>query len=737
MALFDNRKRAVSASLTLLIVLAVISDIALLIAQGSANEGARIGLHVAALAGAISLPLLWVAAWLSRGPANSLPAIAEGLERMAAGQLNLRLPTAGHDEADRIAGLTMQIQSNLQALLTEMKRMSSEHEAGDIDVRMDEAQFQGAYREMVSGINQMVAGHISVKKKAMACIKEFGEGNFDAQLETFPGKKRFINDTIEELRGNIQTFIGDMNHMSAEHDAGDIDVRMDEAKFKGAYRTMAAGVNNMVAGHIAVKKKAMACVKAFGEGNFDAQLETFPGKKRFINDTVEQVRANIQAFIGEMKHMSVEHDAGDIDVRMDESKFEGAYRTMAAGVNTMVAGHIAAKKKAMACIQAFGEGNMEAPLEAFPGKKRFINDIVEQVRANIKTLIADTDMLVQASLEGRLEARANANAHRGDFRRIVEGINKTLDGMAGPVKEVMRVMEALATGNLTCSVEGQYAGDFDQLKRSVNTSVDQLAQTIRQVSEAIEEISNALSQVNSASQMLSQNATEQAASLEQTTSSMEEMSASIAQNTDNAVVTDGIASQSAKDAIRGGESVDGTVKAMRSIADKIGIIDDIAYRTDLLALNAAIEAARAGEHGKGFAVVAAEVRKLAERSQIAAQEISSLAASSVQTAEQAGQLLSEMLPSINKTADLVREITAASNEQSMGASQINTAMNQLNLTTQQTASASEELAATAQSVAEQAELLRNLMDQFELRDSQGNAMRDTMALMRGGNRSYA
>ncbi|WP_199179904.1 HAMP domain-containing protein, partial [Chromobacterium sinusclupearum] len=206
-----------------------------------------------------------------------MPALVAMLEQMANGNLNTRLEISSHDEAGRIARLATQIQSGLQTLLADMKRMSAEHEAGDIDVRMDETKFEGAYREMVSGINQMVAGHIAVKKKAMACVKEFGEGNFDAQLEVFPGKKRFINDTVEQVRANIKAFIGEMNHMSAEHDAGDIDVRMDEAKFQGAYRSMAAGVNNMVAGHIAVKKKAMACVKEFGEGNFDAQLEVFPG----------------------------------------------------------------------------------------------------------------------------------------------------------------------------------------------------------------------------------------------------------------------------------------------------------------------------------------------------------------------------------------------------------------------------------------------------------------------------
>jgi methyl-accepting chemotaxis protein len=198
---------------------------------------------------------------------------------------------------------------------------------------------------------------------------------------------------------------------------------------------------------------------------------------------------------------------------------------------------------------------------------------------------------------------------------------------------------------------------------------------------------------------------------------MEQMTASISQNTENAKVTDGMASKAAREAGEGGDAVGRTVEDMKSIASKIGIIDDIAYQTNLLALNAAIEAARAGDHGKGFAVVAAEVRKLAERSQVAAQEIGNLASSSVKQAERAGTLLTEMVPTIRKTSDLVQEIASASSEQTIGVSQINSAMGQLNQATQQNASASEELAATAEELGSQAEQLQQTMTFFRLERS--------------------
>jgi methyl-accepting chemotaxis protein len=297
--------------------------------------------------------------------------------------------------------------------------------------------------------------------------------------------------------------------------------------------------------------------------------------------------------------------------------------------------------------------------------------------------------------------------------RIIRNLLRELGGEPAYAKHIA---QEVAAGNLTLAIATK-PKDHSSLLFAMKSMVDKLKSVVNDVNGGAQALASASEQISATAQSLSQAASEQAAGVEQTSASMEQMTASIAQNTENAKMTDSMASKAAKDAVDGGDAVAATVDAMKQIAKKIGIIDDIAAQTNLLALNAAIEAARAGQHGKGFAVVAAEVRKLAERSQLAAQEIGEVAGSSVALAEKAGRLLAEIVPNIRKTSDLVQEITAASTEQASGVGQINAAVGQLSQTTQQNASASEELAATSEEMSGQAEQLQQTMRFFRLADS--------------------
>jgi len=297
------------------------------------------------------------------------------------------------------------------------------------------------------------------------------------------------------------------------------------------------------------------------------------------------------------------------------------------------------------------------------------------------------------------------------------GIGRLLGGEPAHAADVMN---KLAAGDFTASLNLR-KGDQTSLMFAIQQMVQKLCEVVMEVNGGAEAMASASAELSATAQSLSRASSKQAASVEQTSSSMEQMTASITQTSENAKITHGMASKAAGEASEGGEAVRLTSAAMKQIAQKIGIIDDIAYQTNLLALNAAIEAARAGEQGKGFAVVAAEVRKLAERSQIAAQEIGSVASSSVELAEKAGRLLDAIVPNIRKTSDLVQEISSASAEQTAGVGQINAAVTEMSQTTQHNAASSEELAATAQEMRSQAEQLQNTMAFFKLADGTSGA----------------
>lgn len=489
----------------------------------------------------------------------------------------------------------------------------------------------------------------------------------------------------------IAALIREITAMADAHKQGIISHFIPLDEITGEIRAVAEGANEMVAGHIATKKKILACMTELANGNLDAPIEQFSGERFFINDAVEAIRAAMKVVKADVdkltertRAMSEAHANGIISHYIDTSGMTPELAFVANGTNTMVQQHIETKKKILACVGEFAKGNFDAPVEKFSGERFFINDTIEDIRSAFKRVTA----------------------------------------------EIERFCIAVDTGDLAIEVKPEgFTGEYRNIITTMESALVSLNKTISTASEQVGQVAITVEQMTQSSQSLATNSQITSSSVDEVSSSAEETNAQVRANASAADNAAKLVGTTAEVANNGNQKIAEMVAAMegirvssQDIAKIIKVIDEIAFQTNLLALNAAVEAARAGQHGRGFAVVAQEVRNLAGRSAKAARETSELIEdastrvhSGVRIADEARESFTRIATDIQEVQTLVRDIAVASSEQSRGVTQINEAIGEVAKAALATSQQADELAAGAAQMQSATEIMRRDFARFSLR----------------------
>ncbi len=667
--------------------------------------------------------------------------------------------------------------SNIKFMMDETEKLSAAVVNGQINVRGDAEKINFEFRPVIEGVNKIMNAFAGPIKVTASHVDRISKGDIPPKItDEYKGDFNEIKNNLNQCIDAISLLIADAGTLAGAAIEGKLDMRADASKHQGDFKKIVDGVNNTLDAVIGPLNVAAEYVDRISKGDIPPKItDNYKGDFNEIKGNLNQCIDAVALLIKDAGTLAEAAVQGKLATRADASKHQGDFKKIVDGVNKTLDSVIGPLNVAANYVDRIAKGDIPPKItDKYNGDFNEIKNNLNLCINAINALIADANTLAVAAVEGKLATRADAEKHQGDFRKIVDGVNKTLDAVIGPLNVAANYVDRIAKGdippkitdkyngdfneiknnlnlcidslklliiddggtvlktasekNLTVRLKGEYQGAYDIMKHNINTLLENLDDAFSKVALATDQVAEVSNEISSNAQSVSQGAQSQASTIEEISASITELTKSINDIAVSAQKTNEMADETRKEANEGGTAVNKSIEAMKlinrsseQISSIISVISEIADQTNLLALNAAIEAARAGEHGMGFAVVADEVRKLAERSSTAAKEITNLIKESANKvaegsilSEQAGDALKKILEGVEKTAKAIEEISSATEEQGATANEVFKAVENVASITEENASSSEELAASSEELSGSGESLRLLIEEFKV-----------------------
>jgi methyl-accepting chemotaxis protein len=640
-------------------------------------------LLVGLLVAVAGILFMWFAAGSIAKPIRQAAKVASNLSK---GDMSSVIEVISKDETGLLMTAMQSMTNSIKLLVTDAATLSQATVEGKLATRADVSKHQGDFRKVMVGVNDTLDAVVTPLYMSAGVMDRISKGDIPPPItDSYNGDFNDIKNSLNTCITAISSMVAEAKVLEKATVEGRLDVRADTSQYQGDFRKVVAGFNNCLDAVIKPLNVAAKYIDNISKGAIPEKVtDTYHGDFNTIKNNLNACIDAVKALVADANMLSLAATQGILTSRGDVTKHQGDYRKIIEGVNSTLDSVIEPLNVAAEYVNHIANGNIPAKItDTYFGEFNVIKNNLNTCIDAINRLVSDTSMLTVAAADGRVTVRADSEKHHGDFRKVIEGVNATLETIVKPIIVVKQSAEAISTAT----------------KEIANGNID-----------------------------LSQRTEEQASTLEETAASMEQLASSVKQNAESANNANQLAISASSIAVKGGEVVAQVVTTMTAINESahkieaiISVIDGIAFQTNILALNAAVEAARAGEQGRGFAVVAGEVRSLAQRSASAAKEIKELIQDSVDKAtagtdlvENAGNTMIELVDSVKKVGDIISEIAAASVEQSLGIDQVNTAMTQMDEVTQQNAALVEQAAAAAESLMEQVEELNTAASVFQL-----------------------